>query len=151
MDNRVWNILCWNILGLNATGKWDVVSNKLEESTCSIVCLQETKREYLDMAFIKNFAPRRFDCFDFVPSARALGGLLTLWSGSTFRGSVIEKEKFYLIVNFISLHNGDNWTLSNIYGPSVEPDRSNFVDWFRICDVNDSINWLFLGDFNFYR
>jgi hypothetical protein len=64
---------------------------------------------------------------------------------------VIEKEKFCLTVNFILLHNGDNWTLSNIYGPCVEPDRSNFVDWFRNCYVNDSINWLFLGDFNFYR
>jgi hypothetical protein len=73
-----------------------------------------------------------------------------LWSSSFFRGSVIFKEKLCLTVNFISLHNGDNWTLSNIYGPCVEPDRSIFVDWFRNCDVNDSINWLFLGNFNFY-
>jgi hypothetical protein len=56
-----------------------------------------------------------------------------------------------LTVIFSSLHNGDIWTLSNIYGPCVEPDISSFVDWFRSCDVNDSINWLFLGDFNFYR
>jgi hypothetical protein len=101
------------------------------------------------MAFIRNFASRRFDYFDFVPSVGASGGLLMLWSGSTFHGSVIEKEKFCLTVNFISLHNGYNWTLSNIYGPCVEPDRSNFVDRFRNCDVNDSINLLFLGDFKF--
>jgi hypothetical protein len=50
MDYRVWNILCWNIRRLNASGKWDVVRNKLEESTCSIVCLEETKRDYFDMA-----------------------------------------------------------------------------------------------------
>jgi hypothetical protein len=56
-----------------------------------------------------------------------------------------------LTVIFSSLHNGDIWTLSNIYGPCVETDISSFVDWFRSCDVNDSINWLFLGDFNFYR
>jgi hypothetical protein len=55
------------------------------------------------------------------------------------------------MVTFLSLHNGDVWTLTNIYGPCVEPDRSYFVDWFRNCDVNDSINWLFLGDFNFYH
>jgi exonuclease III len=74
MDNRVWNILCWNIQGLNATGKCDVVCNKLEESACSIVFLQETKRDHFDMAFIKNFTPRCFDCFDFVPSVGASGG-----------------------------------------------------------------------------
>jgi hypothetical protein len=151
MDNRIWNILCWNIRGLNAIGKWDVVRNKLEESACSIVCLQETKCEHFYMDFIKKFAPRRFDYFDFVPSIGASGGLLTLWSGTTFCGLVVEKEKYCLTVDFLSLHNGDRWTLTNIYGPCVEPDRSIFIDWFRNCDVNDSINWLFLGDFNFYR
>jgi hypothetical protein len=25
------------------------------------------------------------------------------------------------------------------------------MNCFRSCDVNDQINWLFLGDFNFYR
>jgi hypothetical protein len=63
----------------------------------------------------------------------------------------VKKEKYCLTVDFLSLHNGDRWTLTNIYGPCVEPDRSIFIDWFRNCDVNDSINWLFLGDFNFYR
>jgi hypothetical protein len=63
----------------------------------------------------------------------------------------VEKEKHYLTVDFLSLHNGDRWTLTNIYGPCVEPDRSIFIDWFRNCDVNYSINCLFLGDFNFYQ
>jgi hypothetical protein len=93
MDNRIWNILCWNIRGLNASSKWDVVRNKLEESACSIVCLQETKRDHFDMAFIKKLAPRRFDCFDFVPSIGASGGLLTLCPGSMFWGTVVEKRK----------------------------------------------------------
>jgi hypothetical protein len=47
------------------------VRNKLEESVGSIVCLHKTKRDHFDMAFIRNFAPRRFDCFDFVPLAGA--------------------------------------------------------------------------------
>jgi hypothetical protein len=103
MDNRVWNIMCWNIRGLNASGKWDVVRNKLEESACSIVCLQETKRDHFDMAFIRNFAPRHFDCFDFVPADGASGGLLTLWTSSCFRGTVTEKRKYCLTVTFSSL------------------------------------------------
>jgi exonuclease III len=75
MDSRVWNILCWNIRGLNDSGKWGVVRNKLEENACSIVCLQETRRDHFDMAFIRNFASRHFDCFDFVPADGALGGI----------------------------------------------------------------------------
>jgi exonuclease III len=78
MDNRVWNILCWNIHGLNASGKWDAVRTKIEECVCSIVCIQETKREHFDTSFIRNLAPRRFDSFDYIPSIGASGGLLIL-------------------------------------------------------------------------
>jgi exonuclease III len=57
----------WNIRGLNASGKWDAVREKIEESACSILCLQETKKEHFDSRFISNFAPRRFDSFEYIP------------------------------------------------------------------------------------
>jgi exonuclease III len=67
MANHSWQILCWNIRGLNASGKWDAVREKIEESACSILCLQETKKEHFDSRFISNFAPRRFDSFEYIP------------------------------------------------------------------------------------
>ena len=115
------------------------------------ICLQETKRENFDISFIRNFAPRRFDCFDFIPSVGASGGLLVIWASSFFRGVVFEKLQFSITVDFSSMHSGECWRLTNIYGPCTEPDRSAFINWFRNCDVSDSINWLFMGDFNFYR
>ena len=47
MDKHQWNVLFWNIRGINATDKWDDVKQKIEESACAIVCLQETKRAAL--------------------------------------------------------------------------------------------------------
>jgi len=38
-----------------------------------------------------------------------------------------------------------------VYGPCTEPDRSNFITWFSAHQIADDDNWLFLGDFNFYR
>jgi hypothetical protein len=151
MDNRVWNILCSNIRGLNASGKWDAIRNKIDECGCSIIFLQETKRANIDKSFIRKFAPRRFDCFDFVPSIGASSGLLVAWCSSSFQGTVVEKRSFCITVNFASLHNGDICSLTNVYGPCVEPGRSEFINWFRDCDVSHTVNWLFLGDFNFYR
>ena len=58
---------------------------------------------------------------------------------------------FSITVNFTSIHNGDTWRLSNIYGPCDEPTRSAFINWFRNYEVDENINWLFLGDFNFYK
>ena len=46
-----WNILCWNIRGLNDSDKWDPIRNKIEESSANIFYLQETKKENFDLQF----------------------------------------------------------------------------------------------------
>lgn len=71
MNTPSWHILCWNIRGINGSDKWDAIRDKIQESTCSIICVQETKREGFDTSFIRKFALRRFDCFDFIPSVGA--------------------------------------------------------------------------------
>lgn len=44
MNSRAWNILCWNVRGLNDREKWDPIRNKLDESDANMFCLQETKK-----------------------------------------------------------------------------------------------------------
>lgn len=84
MSTRNWHILCWNIRGINASEKWDAVRNKIEESSFSVICLQETKREHFDISCIRKFAPRRFDSFDFIPSVGASGGILVVRNSAIF-------------------------------------------------------------------
>jgi hypothetical protein len=91
MNTRNWNILCWSIRGLNAIDKHDAVRNKIEENGCSNICLHETKFWQVDMQLVRKFAPRRFDKFDFVPSAGASGGILVLWNSSLFQGTTLNK------------------------------------------------------------
>jgi hypothetical protein len=74
--NRSWNILCWNVRGLNDKDKWSLLRNKIEESGANIFCFWETKRELIDIRFLKNFAPKRFDNFEFCSSTGASGGIL---------------------------------------------------------------------------
>lgn len=64
---------------------------------------------------------------------------------------MIDKCNFGITVSFSSVHNGDTWKMTTVYGPCVDPERSNFIDWFRGHIIGDSDNWIFLGDFNFYR
>jgi hypothetical protein len=71
MDNRAWNVLCWNVRGLNDKDKWDPIRNKIEESSANRFWLQETKREAIDLQFIRKFIPKRFENFDFSPSVGA--------------------------------------------------------------------------------
>lgn len=113
---------------------------KIDESGCAVVCLQETKRDHFDASFIRKFAPKRLDQFDFVPSVGQSGGLLILWSSSTFKVSVTDKQRFGITISLISAHNGDIWRLTNVYGPCDEPLRSEFIQWFRGHDIDDSCN-----------
>jgi exonuclease III len=94
MSTCNWSILCWNIRGINASEKWDAVRDKIKESASLVICLQETKREIFDMAYIRKFAPRHFDTFDFIPLIGASGGILVLWNNAIFSGSVLDKQSF---------------------------------------------------------
>lgn len=122
--NRSWNVLCWNVRGINRAEKWPLISNKIVESNCEIFCFQETKKESFDLAFIKNFAPKRFDSFIFSPSVGASGGLLVVWNGSIFHGTPIEVKSFAIIVCFFSRMDMSAWYLSTVYGPCLEPTRT---------------------------
>jgi exonuclease III len=133
MNIRNWNILCWNIRGLNASDKHDAVRNKIDESGASIICLQETKLQNVDMHIIRKFAPRRYDKFDFIPSLGASGGILVLWNSAQFLGLTLDKQPFGLTISFTSQFNSAMWKLTTVYGPCHDPERAAFVNWMLSC------------------
>lgn len=150
-NTRQWTVLNWNIRGINIDDKCNAVRNKIEESACPIFCILETKRQQFDMAYFKKIAPKRFGKFAFSSSVGASGGILVGWNNSIFTGTVTQIHKFALIINFTSIHNGDNRTLAAIYGPCAGPDKQEFVDWLNNLNILDDENWLLIGDFNLYR
>ena len=150
-NKRSWNVLNWNIRGLDSEGKTDAVKAKIEESACSVYCLQETKKEAFDHSFIKKLAPKRFDKFAFSPSAGASGGILMGWNNSIFSGEVVHCLKFALTVKFTSRHDNNSWLLTTVYGPCQGPEREDFINWMNALVIPDEEKWMFIGDFNFYR
>lgn len=141
----------WNIRGLNDDAKQQAVRAKIEESTCSVFCIQETKMMHVDCSIMKKIAPKRFNKFSFVPSVGASGGILVGWVDAVFQGTVKEINDFAITVNFQSRHNAEKWNLTTVYGPCQGEQRDNFVDWLYNLEVDPDKNWLFVGDFNFYR
>jgi hypothetical protein len=105
----------------------------------------------VDSSSIRKFAPRRLDKFDYLPSIDALSSILVLWNSAIFAGLTIDKLLFGLTMAFTSNLSVETWKLTTIYGPCVEPERSEFVAWLKSHSIEDDENWLFLGDFNFYR
>ena len=98
-------VLCWNVRGLNSVDRQPIVRAKIEESECSVICLQETKCESFDQRAIRKFRPRRFDNFVYSPSFGASGGILMLWCSNVFSGILVDIKPYGIIISLTSMHN----------------------------------------------
>jgi exonuclease III len=151
MGTKVWNILCWNIRGLNSDKKWNAIRDRLTENNCDVLYLQETKHATFDLSFIRNFCPPVYDRFEFLPSNGASGGTIIIWKSSSFSGTLIFQNSFATSVELISLHNNATWILTNIYAPCTPSGKREFISWFKNIQMSDQADWLVVGDFNLYR
>jgi exonuclease III len=106
--NREMVILCHNIRDINSDGKHNSIRNKVLETRCDIVCLQETKRDHFDITYLKKICPTDFDCVSFTPSFGASGGTIIIWKGNKLHGEVILENEFAQAVQFMSKLNGEN-------------------------------------------
>jgi exonuclease III len=104
MDKLFWKVLNWNIRGTNDPEKWPLILNKIKESGCHVICLQESKREHVDLPFLRNFCPRNFDSFAFVPSVGRSGVLLQSGIVLFSRGTVC----FTIVMLFLLNYNPPN-------------------------------------------
>jgi exonuclease III len=146
-----WKILDWNVRGVNSQDRWDDLSNKINESNCNILCLQETKREIFDNAYIRKFCPRRLNQFAFAPSVGTSGGLVFIWNGNAFNGSIISCSEFQITVKLTCNLSGETWYITNVYASCHVDGRNNFVSWMQNLDSTPYDLWMILGDFNMIR
>lgn len=120
------------------------------ESNCSIICLQETKRQVFDQLYIKNFCPSSFNEFHYLPSNGASGGIRIAWQGISFSGEVIFQSIYAISINFSQL-NEDSWVLTAIYAPCTHEGKRQHLEWFQAIQMPEEISWLIMGDFNLIR
>lgn len=150
-QNIVWNLLSWNIRGLNSQDKWDTIRNNILDSGAVIVCLQETKREVFYASYISKFYPKHLNKFTFLPFVGASGGLIVVWNGSLFTGDIHDISCFAITMKFTSAASNAVFHLSNVYGPSAPAEKTAFVNWLYNFGVSSFEGWILVGDFNFTR
>lgn len=151
MGTKPWKILSWNIRGLNSDKKWNSIRDRVTESNCNVICLQETKRSHFDIPFLRNFCPISFDSFEFLPSVGASGGTIIIWKSSVLLGNLIFQNNYASSVLFSSVHNNAIWVLTNVYAPCTPLGKRDFVQWLKTFQMPDQIDWILVGDFNLYR
>ena len=127
--NRDWIFFNWNTRGVNSQDRCDDLANKVLQSNCNVLCLQETKKVNFDSNYIRKFCPRRLNQFAFQPSIGNSGGLITIWNGQHFSGLVISQDKYEITVKLICNHSAREIFVTNIYAPCTNEGRQEFADW----------------------
>lgn len=141
----------WNIRGINSQDICDDLADKIKQSNCNIICLQETKREHFDSSYIRKFCPRRLKQFAYQPSLGNSGGHIIIWNGAQFNGQIISQSHFQMTIKFESYLTAQTWYLTNIYAPCTNEGRQLFFDWFMQLDSSAFDLWMVMGDFNMIR
>ena len=144
-----WNVLCWNVRGLNSDPKLLALSNAISSSGCAVIFLQETKKPSFDNIFTMSCCPKRFDKYAYIPSQGASGGIATIWNSSIFIGTVLIEEEFALVIKFKSTQSAQEWTLVNIYGPCQGDLRVEYTTWTPNLNIPSAEDWLLIGDSNY--
>jgi exonuclease III len=146
-----WSILSHNIRGINSSVKWNGIRCAIRESSCDVICLQETKKELFDAAYLKNFCPNHFDSFAFVPSVGNSGGSIIIWKSSKLAGNVIFQNEYAQSVEFFSNLSACSWIITNIYAPCTPQGEIDFLNWLYNITMPSNKLWLIVGDFNLIR
>ena len=136
----------WNIRGINSQERWDDIGNKITESNCNVICLQETKTDHFDSNNLRKFYPRRLNQFAYQHSVGNSGGILTIWNGHYFAGRVISQNSFQLTVELKCNFSNKIWYITNVYAPCSNEGRTEFVDWFLKLDSTIFELWIIMGD-----
>ena len=104
--------MTWNVRGINSEWKWNPVKNKITDSACDVIYLQETKKEMFESSFLRNISPTSIDSYVALPSVGASGGILIAWKSSMFEGQQTFSNDFAITVQFTSKHDGSRWALT---------------------------------------
>ena len=126
----------------------DDLANKVNESNCNILCLQETKKEHFDSAYIRKYSPRGLNQFAYKESVGSSGGIITIWSGNAFTRRTISQSKFQLTVELKCNLSSKTIYITNVYSPCTTEGMQEFVDWFLHLDSDIYELWMIVGDFN---
>ena len=144
-------ILSWNVRGLNEKEKWLKVCNFLRSWRADIVCLQETKLEWVTRGIVRSIWSCPYIDWLYLGSEGASGGILLMWDRR-----VVEKIEeavgfFSISCRFKNVSDQFEWAFTGIYGPNLNRNRQ-FM-WEELAGLNSwwNLPWCLGGDFNVIR
>ena len=148
MLGLIIDILSWNVCGINDQARKDVVHALLAQTTCYIACIQETKLDFIDHQTTGYIGGFKLRSFAHCPAIGTRGGLLLLWDEDYVDISNIHIRTHLISADVIIRACGTTFSLTNVYGPSTDVEKANFLAKAIAAAPADNSKWIILGDFN---
>lgn len=143
--------LSWNVRGLGSPHKRACIKNYLHLFHLDLLLIQESKLCRPTRAILKSFSGTSFNTWSILDSIDSSGGIIIGWLDSKFCLQDEKKGTFTLSVKLQDLSSNRIFTITSVYGPCGNVDRSTLWQELRDIATWATSDWLLGGDFNITR
>jgi exonuclease III len=109
------------------------VKELVREKRPLVLCIQETKLQFIDDFLCTSFwGPTNHD-FSFSLSVGASGGMVTIWDTSEVEVWLTVRGEHFLMIHGKFINSNEDFYIFNVYAPC---DRSVFYLGFRVSNID---------------
>ena len=141
-------LLSWNVRGPNEVAKRLQIRNLLRAWKVDIVCLQETKLEWITRGIVRSIWGYPFVDWLYLGSDGASGGILVMWDRRVVEKVDEATGHFSVSCKFKNVADQFVWAFTGVYGPNLNKKRrlmweelTRLITWW-------DVPWCLGGDFN---
>jgi hypothetical protein len=116
-----------------------------------IVCLQETKLDFISSRIISSLWGCPYVDWCYVASNGASGGILLMWDKRVVSRLEMEVGDYVVACMFKNVVDGFEWAFARVYGPNDNSDRRWLWDEMAGLLSFWELPWVLGGDFNVIR
>ena len=144
-------IISWHVRGLNVRDKRLQVRHMLKLWNADIVCLQETKLDFIDRGVVRSLWGVNHVDWLYLGSEGASGGILLMWDHRVVERIDSVVGYYSISCRFQNVLDQQDWAFSGVYGPNINSER--IIMWEELADVASwwGVPWVIGGDFNAVR
>jgi exonuclease III len=119
-----FEVLCWNVRGLNDPWKRDAIREFLGTTHAKFICFQETKLCTIDRFTLMQCLGPTFDGYSFLPAIGTSGGILLACDSAAVDLRNISHDTFSVNAEVHGI-DGQAWWLTVVYGPQSTEEKSS--------------------------
>jgi exonuclease III len=142
-------ILNWNVRGLNAGARRQVVRDLVADHHAQVVCLQETKLQAVnDFTITETLGSHFVGGYAILPAEGTCGGVILACSVLDYIMEDIRVGKYMVSATVKSRVNGITYSITGVYGPQSDSEEEEFLIEMQAVRPLLLPKWVILGDFN---